>query len=129
MPVFAECTRLKWQPYRITSGVIHVGPHARAGHYRAFLAEETSPGEWHHLVTDDGIGSKVAGSTMSQVIRKNCYLCMLTRVPEPCTPTGTHPSGSHQAPAGTSASSAAVGPPAAQPYKTQTEKKKTGRQP
>lgn len=33
LPVFVEHTRLQWQPYRITSGVFHVGPHARAGHY------------------------------------------------------------------------------------------------
>ena len=129
MPVFAECTRLKWQPYRITSGVFHIGPHARAGHYRAFLAEETSPGEWHHLVTDDGIGSKVARSTIAQVIRKNCYLCMLTRMPEPRTPTGTHPSVNHNAPAGASAGasacSAAAGPSAAKTRKPKPKKKKS----
>ena len=124
MPVFVEHTRLQWQPYRIISGVIHIGPHARAGHYRAFLAEETGPGEWQHLVTDDGIGSKVAASTMSQVIRKNCYLCMLTRLREPCTPTGTLPSLSrHNITAGASASSVIVGPSTDKPPPKKKKKK------
>ena len=89
LPVFAEHTTLQWQPYRVTSGVFHVGPHARAGHYRAFLAEETGPGEWRCLVTDDGVGAKIAGPNMSSFIRKNCYLCMLTRLREPHIPAGT----------------------------------------
>ena len=117
LPVFVEHTRLQWQPYRITSGVFHVGPHARAGHYRAFLAEETGPGEWQCLVTDDGVGSKVAGSTMLPVIRKNCYLCMLTRLRETHTPIGMPLSPSRHVAVGASASSVIVGPYANKPRK------------
>ena len=72
MPRFIQHVRVAWDPYQVTSVVVHIGRHTNSGHYRALLRVED---QW--MYTDDSVYA--TATAMSRDLESNVYVLWLKR--------------------------------------------------
>ena len=90
MPVFTGELDTQWIPYKLASGVLHLGRSPYSGHYRSFLirdvassgdeSHELHPNQFvHTFLTDDGHDAAATSEEDLTLIQRNVYMLWYIR--------------------------------------------------